>query len=417
MMSKTFGLLFYLKKPKNYQKGSLPIYLRLTVDGKRVEISTKRMCADPQKWNTSAGRMNGNKEAVKSLNAHLDVLQSKVFEAYTYFLQIGGTITAETLKNKLQGMRERPRMILEIFRYHNDQIKELVGNGYHMLTYKRYETALQHTREFLAWNLRVSDLEITKLNYEFICDFEFYLRSVRKCGHNTTIKYLSNFKKIVLHCVRRGWLSKNPFDGYKLAPKEVVREILTQEELARMAAKEFATERLTITRDVFLFSCYTGLAYVDVYKLKRREINIGIDGQKWIFAQRQKTETPFRIPLLALPLQIIEQYKNHPLCINEDKVLPVGSNQKLNEYLKEIADLCGVHKRLTFHTARHTFATTITLNNGVPIETVSKLLGHKNLRITQHYAKTLDRKISEDMLLLSTKLNPISASISGSKTG
>lgn len=404
MVNKTFGLLFYLKKPRKYQKGSLPIYLRLTVDGKRSEIATKRRCDDPGRWNAAAGRMTGNKEAIKILNTHLDVLQSKVYETYKDLLQCGANITAKAIKNKLQGIGERPHMVLEVFRFHNEQLKILIGNGFSPLTHKRYETALEHTQEFIAWKYRISDLEIAKLSVEFITEFEFYLRSVRKCGHNTTVKYLTNFKKVVGQCVQKGWLAKNPFMGVKLNPKEVVREILTQEELARMETKTFSTERLTMARDVFLFSCYTGLAYVDVERLQYCDISVGVDGGKWIFARRQKTEAPFRIPLLEVPLQLIERYRNHPKCISEGRVLPVSSNQKLNEYLKDIAALCGIQKRLTYHMARHTFATTITLNNGVPIETVSKLLGHKNLRITQHYAKVLDRKISDDMQALKQQL-------------
>jgi site-specific recombinase XerD len=280
----------------------------------------------------------------------------------------------------------------------------LPADGYAPLTVKRYATTLEHTREFLQWKFNINDLDINKLNYELIEDFKFYLNSIRKCGHNTAIKYLTNFKKIVLQCVKRGWLQKDPFYGFSLATKEVVRQYLTQEEIDKIASKSFSTDRLTIARDVFLFSCYTGLAYVDVYNLKRSDINTGIDGQKWIFSCRQKTETPFHIPLLSVPLQILDRYKDHPKCVNEDKALPVWSNQKLNEYLKDIAALCGIKKRLTYHLARHTFATTITLNNGVPIETVSKMLGHKRIKITQHYAKILDIKVSQDMKALKSKI-------------
>jgi site-specific recombinase XerD len=338
------------------------------------------------------------------------MLQNKVYIIHSQLLQRNETVTAEIIKNKLLGISERPRMILEIFQQHNDQIKSLIGNGYAPLTLRRYITTLEHTREFFQWKYRINDLDINKLSYELISDFEFYLKSVRKCGHNTAIKYLTNFKKIVLLCVKKGWLQKDPFYGFSLATKQVVRQFLTQEEIDRIASKTFSTERLTVTRDIFLFSCYTGLAYVDVYNLKRSDIGVGIDSQKWIFSRRQKTETPFHIPLLSIPLQILERYKDHPKCINEDKALPVWSNQKLNEYLKEIADLCGVKKRLTYHLARHTFATTVTLNNGVPIETVCKMLGHKHLKITQHYAKTLDLKISADMQVLKSKIESCNSS-------
>jgi site-specific recombinase XerD len=218
------------------------------------------------------------------------------------------------------------------------------------------------------------------------------------------MKYLANFKKIVLVCVKKGWQQKDPFYGFSIAPKDVNREFLTQEELDAIAAKQFTALRINIVRDVFLFSCSTGLAYVDVHKLKRSEICTGVDGEKWVFTSRQKTEEPSRLPWLPVCLEIVKRYEQHPQCIANDRVLPVWSNQKMNEYLKEIADLCGIKKRLTYHIARHTFATTVTLNNRVPIETVAKMLGHKSLKTTQHYAKILDKKISEDMQVLRQKL-------------
>lgn len=403
MLSKSFGLHFYLKKRNDYVAGPLPIYLRITVDGQRAEVSTKRICDDLSKWNVHSGRMSGTKESTKVLNVHLSNMETKVHGIYSHLFQQGETITAEIIKNKLLGVTDRPRMILEIFQAHNDQVKALIGNGYAPLTHQRYETALQHTRSFIQWKYNLPDLEITKLTFEFISDFEFYLKTACKCGHNTTMKYLKNFKKIVLLCVKRGWLSRDPFGGFNLATKDVAREFLSQEEIDKIVKKTFVSERVTVARDIFIFSCYTGLAYIDVYNLKRSDIRIGIDGQKWIFAYRQKTETPFRVPLLPVPLEILERYKNHPRCVNEDKALPVRSNQKLNEYLKDIADLCGIEKRLTYHIARHTFATTILLNNGVPIETVSKILGHKYIKVTQHYAKILDFKVSQDMEVLKAK--------------
>ncbi len=189
-----------------------------------------------------------------------------------------------------------------------------------------------------------------------------------------------------------------------MTKKEVIPEFLTEHEIQKIAEKKFASERINQVRDIFLFCCYTGLAFVNVKKLKASEIQIGIDNNKWIFTNRQKTNTPSRIPLLPFALEILKQYKGHTACINSDRVLPVLSNQKYNEYLKEIANLCGIKKDLTIHTARHTFATTVTLGNGVPMESVSKMLGHKNLRTTQHYAKVLDSEKSEDMNALKDKM-------------
>jgi site-specific recombinase XerD len=279
----------------------------------------------------------------------------------------------------------------------------LVGQEYAPGTLERYKTSYKHTQSFLEWKYKLKDIDITKLNFEFISDYEFWLKSVRKCDHNTTMKYLSNFKKIVIKCIKNGWLQKDPFIGFNMAKREVERTALTENELEIIQTKSFSIKRLKLVRDIFLFSCYTGLAYADVQKLKRSEIMIGVDGEKWIFTKRQKTDSSSRIPILPPALEILKQYQEDPQCKFQDKVLPVLSNQKMNSYLKESADACGICKNLTYHIARHTFATTVTLSNGVPIETVSKMLGHRNLKTTQHYAKILDKKISEDMKNLRLK--------------
>jgi site-specific recombinase XerD len=403
MLEKSFSLHFYLKKPKNYLKGSMPIYLRITVDGIPKEISTGRQC-DPARWNANADRCNGTKEDAKSLNAFLDILQTKVYEVRRKLLEKNEIITAERLKNTLKGTDGTVRMLMKIFQQHNDEVKNLVGKDFAPGTLERYKTSYDHTKSFMEWKYGVSDLDIKKLDYEFVSQYEVWLKSIRNCNHNTSIKYISNFRKIVNRCIRNGWLDKDPFVGFKMTKKEVIPEFLTEHELNRIASKKFTSERLSQVRDVFLFCCYTGLAFVDVEKLKPSEIGIGIDGTKWIFTHRQKTDTLSRIPLLPVAIDILEKYEDHHDCINSGKVLPVLSNQKYNDYLKEIAGICGINKKFTTHTARHTFATTVTLSNGVPMESVSKMLGHKNIKTTQHYAKVLDKKISDDMNILKTKI-------------
>jgi site-specific recombinase XerD len=295
-------------------------------------------------------------------------------------------------------------MLIEVFRDHNEKLKQLVNKDVAPGTLERYETVLNHTVSFLQWKFKIPDIDIVDLNFEFVTELEFWLKSVRNCSHNTSVKYISNLKKIINICLKNGWLQKDPFIGYKMNKREVIREILSQEEIDLITRKIFPTDRLSVIRDIFLFSCYTGLAYADVKKLKRSEVSTGVDGQKWVFTQRKKTETSSRIPLLKPASKILQKHANNPLCINKDVLLPMPSNQKMNAYLKEIADLCGISKKMTFHTARHTFATTITLSNGVPIETVGKMLGHRNLKTTQHYAKILDRKVSDDMKALRNKL-------------
>lgn len=396
-MDKSFGLLFHLKKENKVHDGQLSVYIRITVDGSYCEMSTKRKCSF-NSWNAMAGRMNGKSGNAKAFNAYLDTIQQKVFEAKRKLIETDKELTAENIKNLLLGKDTRKKyMLLEVFGYHNDQMAALVNLQYAPGTLERYKTSYKHTASFLKWKYKVTDVDIDNLNYEFIAEYAFWLKSVRKCGHNTTMKYLANFKKIVIRCLKNGWLQKDPFIGFSMAKKEVERTALTEYELKLLESRKFPIQRLELVKNIFLFSCYTGLAYADVQKLKRSEIVVGIDGEKWIFTKRQKTDSPSRIPLLPVALAILQLYEDDPQCKLCDKVLPVLSNQKMNSYLKEIADSCGINKNLTYHIARHTFATTVTLSNGVPIETVSKMLGHRNIKTTQHYAKILDRKISDDM--------------------
>ena len=402
-MKTNFSMLFYLKKQKNYTSGLAPVYLRITVDGERAEVTTNREC-EPEKWNSHSGRATGTKENIKSLNAFLDNLQSDAYEAHRYLHENGKLITAESLKNRMLGKSEKSYMLIELFKDHNSKVASLIGKGFAPATHKRYETSLRHTQAFLKFKFGVADINIEKVDNAFITDYDYYLRTTNKCNNNSTLKYIKNLGKIIRICLSNGWIIKNPFVNYKGKIKTVNRVYLTEEEVQRMANKSFDIDRLSQVRDVFLFCCFTGLAYVDIKKLKISEITKGVDGGLWIFTNRQKTDTRSAIPLLPTATQLIKKYSNHPLCINKDMPLPVPSNQKMNGYLKEIAAMCGIDKILTSHIARHTFATTITLSNGVPIETVSKMLGHSSIKQTQHYAKILDLKVSADMLLLRQKL-------------
>ena len=404
-MIKTFHHIFFLKKPKGYEKGPVPIYLRITVAGKRAEFSIARN-VEPFHWNQAAGKMKGITEEVKKFNAHLDALQSKLYDAHQSLIRENKMITAEALKNKYTGATDRQRMLVPIFQKHNDEVTALVGKEFAEGTLERYKTSLSHTIEFMKWKYNISDIDIRDINHEFITEYDFYLRSVRSCANNTAVKYIKNFKKIIRICIANGWLERDPFVNYKVKLKEVERAFLSEAELQTIMEKEFATERLNQVKDIFLFSCFTGLAYSDVRKMSQGNIATGIDGEKWLFINRTKTDTASRVPLLPTALEILDKYKEHPLCRNQKKLLPVLSNQKMNAYLKEIADICEITKELTYHIARHTFATTVTLNNDVPIESVSKMLGHKNIRTTQHYAKLLDKKVSHDMQALRDKFRP-----------
>jgi len=402
-MRTTLTLLFSMRKPKNYQSGDMPIYLRITVDGQRAEVAVSRKF-DPSRWDTHLGRAIGTKADAKALNSYLEGVQGKLHELHRQMTEADANTTAETLKNRFIGKVEKTRTLVAVFEDHNQKMKSLVGQEFEKSTLQRYETALMHTKDFMQWQHNVSDIPITKINFAFLNDFEYYLRSVRKCANNSAIKYIKNLGKIVRICLGNGWLTVDPYLNYKPKTKAVHRDVLTKEELDRLIKKKFGIERLRVVRDVFVFCCYTGLAYVDVHKLKRSELVKGIDGDLWIYTSRKKTDTLSRIPVLPAALSVIESYNEHPQCIAEDSLLPVMSNQKMNAYLKEIADLCKINKLLTFHIARHTFATTVTLNNGVPIESVAKMMGHTSIKTTQIYAKVMDHKISSDMQLLRKKL-------------
>lgn len=245
---------------------------------------------------------------------------------------------------------------------------------------------------------------------QIVTDFEYYLKIYKptdhqkKLGNNGVMKHMERFRKMINVALKNEWMEKDPFKAYKLKFIKFERGYLTEEELQKLESKEFNIERLQIVKDLFIFSRYTGLAYIDKVTLTPAQVIKGIDSENWIITQRTKTKTPVKVTLLPKASKIIDRYQDHPKCIAEGTLLPCLSNQKLNGYLKEMADICDIRKNLTFHLARHTFATTVTLSNGVPIESVSKMLGHSRITTTQVYAKVIERKLSEDMFALRQKL-------------
>ena len=401
-MNTTVSILFYIKRAKANSQGISPIYVRVTVESKRFEFSSMKY-VNIEKWSIEGNKVKGSSEEARTINSHLDYLKNQVLEAEKRLFKKDSKVTSESLKNEMFGCQERTRTLIPIFIDHNNKIKALIGKEYAPGTLERYETSLKHTKDFLMWKYNITDIDILKIDHAFISDYEFYLRTVRNCANNTAVKYIKNFNKIIKICLANHWMDKNPFANYKSKVKEVDRVYLSEEEIQEIINKDFGTDRLSLVRDIFLFSCFTGLAYIDVKNLTKSHVSIGIDGEKWIFTHRQKTESASKIPILPVTQMIIDKYENHPQANNQDRLLPILSNQKMNAYLKEIAAVCNINKELTFHIARHTFATTVTLTNGVSIESVSKMLGHKNLRTTQHYAKVLDKKVSEDMKILKDK--------------
>lgn len=395
-MKNTFSILFYLKKSKVNYNNEAPIYLRITVDGKRAEYSIKRRI-DIKKWNISANKGIGRNEKIRVLNEYINMITSKVYKIHKDLIEDSNEISATSIKNILTGSTTKTKSIIEIFEYHNKQLKVLEGKQYASATVKRYDTALKHVKRFINYNFNVNDVSIIKVDHKFITDFEFYLKSKRNCSHNTTLKYIKNFKKIVRVALANNWIGKDPFINYKVSFNKVDRGYLTEKELQKIIDKKFNIPRLDQVKNVFLFACYTGLSYSDLAKLSENNIVTKLDGKKWIYITRTKTGIISKIPLLPKAIEILNKYKNNPICVNKQVLLPVLSNQKYNGYLKEISDLSNINKLITSHLARNTFATTITLSKGISIESVSAMLGHSNIKTTQIYAKITDSKVGVEM--------------------
>jgi site-specific recombinase XerD len=402
-------LLFYLKTAKKTKDGSSPIYLRLIVDQQKTEISLKRSLA-AELWDNRMRKMKGKSTEATMFNEFLKTVEQQVYLAYSELFAAKKAVTAETLKNHLLGKEQsdkpkhNPIWLSRIYTEHNLSVKELIGRQFAPATYKRYQTSFDHTKSFIKYKYAAEDMDVAMIDCDFVYSYDQYLRTIKKCSHNTTVKYIMNFRKIICICLKRGFIENDPFKNYHERLRRVQKEYLEEAELEAIISKKFSCERLDQVRDIFLFSCYTGLAYIDTKQLMRDDITVEFDGQKWINIRRQKTNTEATIPLLPLALTLIEKYKHHTTVQRTGCILPVLTNQKMNAYLKEISDVCGIKKNLTFHMARHTFATTVTLNNGVGIESVSKMLGHTNLRTTQHYAKVKAFKIGNDMKALSNLL-------------
>lgn len=399
-MKQNYSLLFWLNTSR-MQLEKAAIYCRITVNGKRAELSVKRFI-EPSKWIKTAGMVKGSSEEARIINNQLDIIRTSIYRIYVEQTSLGKFITSDLLKNEFLGNTEKEKTFLEAFKYHNDQMKELIGVDVVKSTHTKFETVYKKCSDFLKKRIKRSDVYLKELDYKFITDFEHYLKT-EGIAHNTAMKYIRNVKKVINQTVLNGWLPRNPFAQFKCSTHAVIREILDEAELSALYSKEFKQERLEEVRDVFLFCCFTGYAFIDVFKLKQTDVAKGIDGDCWIFTRRTKTNTVSNVPLLPQAEEIVNKYKDHPKCVQSGKLLPVNSNQKMNAYLKEIATLCNINKELTMHIARHTFATTVTLSNGVPIESVSKMLGHKKLATTQIYAKVLEHKVSEDMQQLKQK--------------
>ncbi|RKE92287.1 site-specific integrase [Ichthyenterobacterium magnum] len=400
----TFTLSFWVNATR-VKNNLVSVFARVTVNGKRANISLKRKVVLSE-WDSKKGKARGNKQESRLLNRYLDLVKNRIYEAHDELVKEKTFICAQSIKARFLGEDSEEYSLLTLVDYHNTQMSESLTYG----TLKNYFTTQKYIKLFLT-KKKAQDIYLSQLTFRFLVDFEKFLRSYvpedhqKKMENNTVMKHIQRLRKMVTLAYKMEWIDKDPFIKFKPTYIKNEREFLREDELQSIIEKEFEIDRLTLVKDLFVFSCYTGLSYIDVMSLNEDNITFGIDGGRWIITNRQKTNNKVKIPILPIAEELIEKYKGHIKTKKTKTLFPNISNQKLNSYLKEIADLCGIKKNLTFHIARHTFATTITLSNGVPIETVSKLLGHTKIVTTQIYARVIERKVSDDMKALKMQLS------------
>lgn len=399
MKRDSFRVLFFLKKTRLLKNGEASVCMRITVNGTRVENNIRKSI-DPALWSQAKETARGKSRRACDLNTYIEEARIKLYQIFCELEQQNRPVTAHLLQELFFGQEkpEEVRTLLGTMQEHNDQCRALVGTDYALITVRRYESCRRYLAELIRQRYGKEDLPLTEVNGELVRAFAFYLKTEKGCQQNTVIRYMKCLKKITNLARANDWMAKDPFLGIRFHEKEVVREFLTMDELQTIYRKEFPLERLTLVRDVFIFAAFTGLAFIDVQQLAPEHIVRDNNGNLWIRKPRQKTKNMCNIPLLDIPQEILRKYADHPTCRKKGVLLPVPCNQKMNSYLKEIADICMIRKNLTTHCARHSYATSVCLANGVSLENVAKMLGHSNIKMTQHYARVLDSSILRDMM-------------------
>ena len=399
MKRDSFRVLFFLRKTKLLKNGEASVCMRITVNGTRVENNIRKSI-DPALWSQAKETARGKSRRACDLNTYIEEARIKLYQIFCELEQQNRPITAHLLQELFFGQEkpEEVRTLLGTMQEHNDQCRALVGTDYALITVRRYESCRRYLAELIRQRYGKEDLPLTEVNGELVRAFAFYLKTEKGCQQNTVVRYMKCLKKITNLARANDWMAKDPFLGIRFHEKEVIREFLTMDELQTIYRKEFPLERLALVRDVFIFAAFTGLAFIDVQQLAPEHIVRDNNGNLWIRKPRQKTKNMCNIPLLDIPQEILRKYADHPTCRKKGVLLPVPCNQKMNSYLKEIADICVIRKNLTTHAARHSYATSVCLANGVSLENVAKMLGHSNIKMTQHYARVLDSSILRDMM-------------------
>lgn len=398
-MKQNFKVSFYLRSNYENKDGKSPVMLRVFLRGEMANFGSTKVFVNKELWSNATNRLRGRSAETLSANATLDGISVSLHSIYNK-LQDSEGLTLDKIRSIYLGKDKEYTTFLPVFdKFLSDAAIE-IGKTRSKDSYQKYCVIRRNFADFLWEKYARKDIGLSEFSKAIVQDFEHYISIIGNCSHNTTHKKMKMLKTIVLYAINRGFMYHNPYAGYVLRKEPVNRGFLSDEEILKIANKELNLQRLELVRDIFIFSCFTGLAYIDVANLTPEHI-VTMDDKQWIMTQRQKTSVATNVLLLDIPKSIIAKYSHK--TYRDGKLFPILSNQKTNSYLKEIADLCGIKKNLTFHLARHTFAT-MSLSKGVPIESVSKMLGHTNIKTTQIYARITNKKIEHDMELLASKL-------------
>ena len=352
MERKLFSVLFFIKKSRLLKNGESPINVRITYDKQNVEFQIGRS-TPPNVWSQTKSCVIGRDRSSKEINIYIEMVRLKIYQIHQDLERDGGLYSARNVKDTYMGGGTQNKTLYSIFKEHNDKCRKLIGIDYELITIRRYDNCLKYLMTTVKQQYQKDDIYLSELNGELVRSFEFYLKTERGCAQNTVIRYMKCFKKITNLAIANEWMRRNPFAGIKFHEQKVEKEFLIQEEIGLLMQKDFTIERLVLVRDIFVFCIFSGLAFVDVLNLRKEHIVADNSGKLWIRKKREKTDNMCNIPLLQIPQIILDKYKDHPTCLEKGVLLPVMCNQNMNSYLKEIADLCGINKRLTTHTARH----------------------------------------------------------------
>lgn len=392
---------FYLKRNEEKQDGTVPVLGRIRIGKSMVQFSAK-VSVPVSLWDTKSGRATGKSKAALSINASLNKICVAIHSAHRDLSVKKENVSAQDVKNAFQGIASEQDTLVKYYEAHNEQFLKNVGVNRCMETYKRYGISLNHLKRFMRKKYNVSDISFQALTPSFVADYDYYLRVELRFAPQTIVNTIGQLRRIVKIAINNGLLRNDPFIDYEFITSPIIPKSLTSAELKKLMKAKLSRPNLNFIRDMFLFSSFTGIAFSDMRNLTDQNLSIAEDGVRWVHLKRKKTGTPCHIPLLEIPLQLIEKYKG---LSKEGKLFPMISCSKTNIYLKRIATECGIDKRVTFHMARHCYASVVTLSQGVPLETVAELLGHRDWRATRIYAQVSNEKIGEDMRHLNKRLS------------